>query len=91
MWEVAEVETPNCLANSGREPPIEKRDEGSKTTCTVRGSAKRGGEGAEVILSFGAEGNGILWSGGGAVFWGEDFGGESSDGFRGASGFEAIP
>ena len=56
----------------------------------VRKSAERGGEGAEVILSVGGEGDGIFWSGGGAVFGGDDFGGESSGDFRGASGFEAI-
>jgi len=59
--------------------------------CTVQGSAERGGEGAEGILSVGGEGNGIFWSGGGAVVGGVDFGGESSGGFRSASGFEAIP
>ena len=69
----------------------EKGDGASKTTCTVRGSADRGGEGAEVILSVGGEGDGIFWSGGGAVFGDNDFGSESSGGFRGASGFEAIP
>jgi len=57
----------------------------------VRKSAERGGEGAEVILSVGGEGDGIFWSGGGAVLGGEDFAGESSGGFRGASGLGAIP
>ena len=47
-------------------------------------------EGEEAILSIGGEGNGMFWSGGGAVFGGDDFGGESSGDFRGASGFEAI-
>jgi hypothetical protein len=46
----------------------EKGNAGFKTTCTTRGSAERGGEGAEGILSFGGEGDGIFWSGGGAVF-----------------------
>ena len=41
-------------------------------------------------MSVGGEGDGIFGSGGGAVFGSDDFGGESSGGFRGASGFEAI-
>ena len=55
-------------------------DVGFKKTCTVLGSAERGGEG-----------DGIFWSEGGAVFGDDDFGGESSGGFRAASGFEPIP
>ena len=46
-----------------------KGDVGSKRTCTVRISAERGGENAEVILSVGGEGDGIFWSGGGR-YWG---------------------
>jgi hypothetical protein len=68
-----------------------KEDVGSKETCRVRGSAKRGGESAEVILSIGGEEDGIFWGGGDPVMEGNDFGGESSGGFRGASEFEAIP
>jgi hypothetical protein len=65
-----------------------KGELGSKTIWTVRGLAEKGGEGAEVILSVG--GGGVLRSRGGAIFGGDDIGGESSGGFRGASGFEAI-
>ena len=88
---MAEVEAPNCLAISARENPIGKENVGSKTTCTVRGSAERGGEGAEVMFSVGREGDGIFWSAGGVVFWGDDFGGESPGAFRGIGGFEKIP
>ncbi len=42
-------------------------------------------------MSVGGEGDGIFWGGGGAISGGDDFGGESSGGFRGASGLEAIP
>jgi hypothetical protein len=42
---------------------------GEGSSLMVRKSAERGGEGAEVILSVGGEGDGIFWSGGGAV-WG---------------------
>ena len=52
---------------------------------------ERDGEGAEVILSVGGEGDGIFWSGGGAVLGGDDCGGESPGSFQGAFGFEAIP
>ncbi len=41
-------------------------------------------------MSVGGEGDGIFWSGIGAVFTADDLGGESSGGFRAASGFEAI-
>jgi hypothetical protein len=54
------------------------------------GMGGEGDESAEVILSVGGEGDGIFWSGGGAVFAGDDFGGESSVGFRGASGFCSV-
>ena len=46
--------------------------------------------GEEVILLVGGERNGIFWSGDGAVLGGDDFGSESSGGFRGASGFSAV-
>ena len=75
---------------SGSVPPGVFGDDRSRTTCTVWSSAERGGEGAVAILSVGGEGEDIFWSRRGAVFWGDAFGGESSGGFRGASGFEAI-